>query len=186
MVLDSNQVDVLKNFCALILCGHHEEVFNRCKDCLENAVNGYGGIPNVLYVLSGHDIDPDDLFGNVADQNKQLVKPQYYFVSSDAGAPALEDFFWFIENIKTARGLDFTINKEKFSDDDCIVEWLAELSAQLKDLYIVDFDGASEDYHFTIMNKDDCEKARDLFKRMTDHIDDYPYTSFVITSDFQG
>ena len=28
MVLDSNQVDLLKNFCALILCGHHEEVFN--------------------------------------------------------------------------------------------------------------------------------------------------------------
>ena len=43
----------------------------------------------------------------------------------------LEDFFWFIENIKTARGLDFTIDEEKFSDDDCIVEWLAELSAQL-------------------------------------------------------
>ncbi len=87
---------------------------------------------------------------------------------------------------KTARGLDFTINKENFSDDDCIVEWLAELSTQLEGLYIVDFDGAGEDYHFAIMNKSDCEKARELFKRMTDHINGYLYTSSIITGDFQG
>ena len=31
---------------------------------------------------------------------------------------------------------------------------------------IVDFDGASEDYHFTIMGKDDCKKAMDLFQKM--------------------
>lgn len=186
MVLDSNQIDVLEDFCSLIVCRHNEAVFNRCKDCLENAVDEYGGIPDVLYVLSGHDIDPDDPFGNIADESKQLVKPQYYLISSDAGAPALEDFFWFIENIKTARGLDFAINKENFSDDDCIVEWLAELSTQLKGLYIVDFDGAGEDYHFTIMNKSDCEKARELFKRITDHINGYLYTSSIITGDFQG
>lgn len=184
--LNLNQIEALKDFCALILCGHREEVFCRCKECLENAVDEYRGIPAVLYVLSGHDIDPEDPFGNLADENKQLVKSQYYFVSSDAGAPDLEDFFWFIENIKTARGLDFTIDEEKFSDDDCIIEWLAELSAQLEDLYIVNFDGASEDYHFTIMNKEDCEKAMDLFKKMTADIDGYSYTSFVITSDFEG
>ncbi|MDE6744333.1 MAG: hypothetical protein K2J95_10690 [Lachnospiraceae bacterium] len=186
MALDPSQMDVLKSFCALILCGHHEDVFQRCKECLENAADEYGGIPEVLYVLSGQDIDADDPFGNVADEDKQLVKPQYYLISSDAGAPALEDFFWFIENIKAARGLDFTVNEENFSDDDCIVEWLAELSAQLKDLSIVNFDGASEDYHFTIMNHDDCEKVMKLFERMTAHIDGYHYSSFVITSDFQG
>lgn len=184
--LNLNQIEALKDFCALILCGHREEVFRRCKECLENAVDEYRGISAVLYVLSGHDIDPEDPFENLADENKQLVKSQYYFVSSDAGAPDLEDFFWFIENIKTARGLDFTIDEEKFSDDDCIIEWLAELSAQLEDLYIVNFDGASEDYHFTIMNKEDCERAMDLFKKITADIDGYSYTSFVITSDFEG
>ncbi|MDE6686067.1 MAG: hypothetical protein K2K17_01975 [Lachnospiraceae bacterium] len=66
------------------------------------------------------------------------------------------------------------------------MEWLAELSAQLKDLSIVNFDGASEDYHFTIMNHDDCEKVMKLFERMTAHIDGYHYSSFLITSDFQG
>ena len=186
MVLAPSQIEVLKDFCALILCGHHEDVFHRCKEYLENASDEYGGIPNILYVLSGQDIEPDDPFGNVADEGRQLVKPQYYLISSDAGAPALEDFFWFIENIKKARGLDFAIDGEKFSDDDCIVEWLAELAAQLKDLSIVGFDGASEDYHFTIMDKGDCEKSMDLFKKMTAHIDGYNYTSFVITSDFQG
>ncbi|MDE6686068.1 MAG: hypothetical protein K2K17_01980 [Lachnospiraceae bacterium] len=58
MALDPSQMDVLKSFCALILCGHHEDVFQRCKECLENA----------------------------ADEDKQLVKPQYYLISSDAGA----------------------------------------------------------------------------------------------------
>ncbi len=84
------------------------------------------------------------------------------------------------------RWLDFTVNKEEFSDDDCIVEWMAELSVQLKDLYIVDFDGASEEYHFTIMKKEDCKKAMDLFKKMAAHIEGYIDTSFVITGDFQG
>ena len=186
MTLNVDQMEALKDFCSLILCGHKEEVFHRCKECWENAVDEYHGIPAVLYVLSGNDTDPDDLFENIADEDKQLVKPQYYLISSDAGAPDLEDFFWFIENIKTARGLDFTICEENFSEDDCIVEWLAELSTQLEDLYIIDFDGASEDYHFTIMNKEDCGKAMDLFKRMTDRIESYSYTSFIITSDFQG
>lgn len=66
------------------------------------------------------------------------------------------------------------------------MEWLAELSTQLDGLYIVNFDGASEDYHFTIMDKDDCEKAMGLFKKMTSHIDGYSYTCFVITGDFEG
>ncbi len=186
MELNLRQTDTLKDFCALILCGHHEKAFRRCNECLENASDEYGGIPDILYVLSGHDVDPDDPFGNTADEDKQPVKPQYYLISSDAGAPDLEDFFWFIENIKTARELDFTIDEEKFSDDDCIVEWLAELSAQLEGLYIVNFDGAGEDYHFTIMSKDDCEKAMDLFQKMTAHIDGYSFTSCIITSDFQG
>lgn len=153
---------------------------------MENAADEYGGIPHVLYALSGQDIDPEDPFGNVADADKQLVKPQYFFVSSDAGAPGLEAFFWFIENIKMARGLDFTVNKENFSRDDRIVEWLAELSTQLDELYIVHFDGAGEDYHFTILNKEDCEKAMDLFKQMTASIDGYSYASFVIADDFFG
>ena len=186
MVLGLEQIDALKDFCAFILCGHKEDVFNCCKGYLENATDEYGGIPNILYVLSGNNTDPDDSFGNSMDKDKQLVKPQYYFISSDAGAPDLDDFFWFIDNIKTARGLDFSIHKENFSDDDCIVEWLAELSTQLDGLYIVNFDGASEDYHFTIMDKDDCGKAIDLFKRMTSHIDSYSYSCFVITGDFEG
>ena len=186
MALDLSQIDALKDFCNLILCEHNEKVFRYCRRCLENAVDEYCGIPDILYVLSGYDIDPDDPFGNNASEGRQLVKPQYYLISSDAGAPDLEDFFWFVENIKTARGLDFTVDEEKFSDDDCIVEWLAELSAQLEGLYIVNFDGASEDYHFTIMSKDDCDKAMDLFKKMTAHADGYSFTSYVISSDFKG
>lgn len=178
----SPDLDALKEFCTLILCGHNEKVFNRCKEHIANASDPYGSIPEVLYTLSGHAIDPDDPFGNVSDEEKQLVKPQYYLISSDAGAPCLEDFFWFIEDgIQKARGLNFTIHKEKFSDHDCIVEWLVELSAQLENFYIVQFDGASEDYHFTIMNLSECKKAMDLFKRMTAHIDTYVYTSFLIT-----
>ena len=186
MALDLSQIDALKDFCNLILCEHNEEVFRYCRRCLENAVDEYCGIPDILYVLSGYDIDPDDPFGNNASEDRQLVKPQYYLISSDAGAPDLEDFFWFVENLKAARGLEFTLDEEKFSDDDCIVEWLAELAAQLEDLYIVDFDGASEDYHFTIMNKGDCEKAMDLFSKMTAHIDGYNFKTFIITDDFQG
>ncbi len=186
MALYSTQLEALKGFCDLILCGHKEEVFCRCKECLEHAADEYGGIPDILYVLSGNDTEPGDPFGNIADADKQLVKPQYYLISSDAGAPELEDFFWFLENLETARGLNLTIDKEKFSDDDCIVEWLAELSAQLEELYIVNFDGAGEDYHFTIMDRDDCEKAMDLFQKMTADIDGYSYTSCVITSDFEG
>ena len=186
MILNMSQTDVLKDFCALLLCGHQEKAFRRCKECMENAADEYGGIPDILYVLSGNDVDPDDPFGNMASDDKQSVKSHYYLISTDAGAPDLEDFFWFVENIKTARGLDFTIDEEKFSDDDCIVEWLAELAAQLENLYIVDFDGASEDYHFTIMSKNDCKKAMDLFQKMTSHIDGYTFKSFVITSDFQG
>lgn len=186
MILNMSQTDVLKDFCALLLCGHQEKAFRRCKECMENAADEYGGIPDILYVLSGNDVDPDDPFGNMASDDKQSVKPHYYLISTDAGAPDLEDFFWFVENLRTARGLDFTIDEEKFSDDDCIVEWLAELAAQLENLYIVDFDGASEDYHFTIMSKNDCKKAMDLFQKMTSHIDGYTFKSFVITSDFQG
>lgn len=181
-----SRMDALKDFCSLILCGHREDVFRRCAECMENAEDGCGGISDLLNVLSGHDIDPDDPFGNIADADKQLVKPQFYLISSDAGAPALKDFFWFIENIKAARGFDFTLDQEKFSDDDCIVEWLAELSAQLKNLCIVDFDGASEDYHFTIMNQDDCKKARNAFEEMTAHRKGYSFQSFLITSDFKG
>ncbi len=186
MTLHADQLDALKNFCALMLCGHREEVFNRCKEHLENAADEYGGVPAVLYTLSGQDIDSDDTFENVADADKQLVRPQYYFISSDAGAPDLADFFWFVENIQAARGLDFTINRERFSYDDCIVEWLAELSAQLEDLYIVNFDGAGEDYHFTILNKEDCETAMDLFRKMTAAIDDYSYSSFVIAGNLEN
>lgn len=186
MTLHSNQLDALKNFCALILCGPDEKVFHRCKEHLENATDEYGGIPAVLYTLSGQDIDSDDPFGNVADADKQLVTPQYYFISSDAGAPDLADFFWFIENIQTARGLAFTVDREKFSQEDCIAEWLEELAAQLKDLYIVNFDGASEDYHFTILNKEDCERAMDFFRKMAAPIDGYAYRSFIITSALQS
>lgn len=181
-----SQINALKDFCSLILCGHHEDVFRRCIECMENADDEYGGIPDVLCVLSGHDRDPDDPFGNIADDDKQLVKSQSYLISSDAGAPCLEDFFWFIENIKAARGLDFTIDKDKFSDDDCIIEWLAELSAQLEGLYIVDFYGTGDEYNFTIMNQDDCEKAMNAFKKMTVHIDGHYYKSFIITNDFKG
>ncbi len=186
MVLNLSQTDALKDFCALILCGHQEKAFCRCKECLENAADEYGGIPNMLYVLSGNDVDPDDPFGNMASEDKQTVKLQSYLISSDAGAPDLEDFFWFVENLKTSRGLDFALDEEKFSDDDCIVEWLAELAAQLENLYIVNFDGASEDYHFTIMSKDDCERAMGLFQKMTAPIEGYKFKSFVITDDFQG
>ena len=180
-------LEALKEFCALILGGHHEDVFNRCKMYIENDDDEPGGIAQVLYVLSGQDIDPNDEFGNMADWNKQLVKPQSYLISSDAGAPCLADFFWFIEDgIKTARGLDFAIDKTKFSDDDCIVQWLAELATQLDGLFIVNFDGAGEDYHFTIMNKTDCDKAMALFAKMTAHIADYDYTASVIDADFGG
>lgn len=186
MTLDSNQTEALKAFCTLILCGHREEVFLRCRECLENAADVYGGIPDVLYVLSGNDCEPGDPFGNTASPEKQLVKPQYYLVSSDAGAPDLEDFFWFIENIQAARGLAFTIDEEKFSDDDCIVEWLAELSRQLEGFSLINFDGASEDYHFTILRNEDCENAKALFQKITAHIEGYPYTAFEITEDFHG
>lgn len=186
MVYGPGQLKALQAFCALILCGHQEPVFQRCKACLETAPDAYGGIPDVLYVLSGHDADPQDPFGNTAAPENQLVKPQFYLVSSDAGAPALEDFFWFIENIRAARGLVFSIEKERFSDDDCIVEWLAELARQLKGFSIVNFDGAGEDYHFTILHKADAEKAMDLFAEMTACIVGYPYSSFVLTDDFQG
>lgn len=184
MILDAKQTSALKDFCSLILRRHDEKVFQRCKECLENAADEYGGIPAMLYVFSGHDVDPDDPFGNIADE--QLVEPQTYLVSSDAGAPALEDFFWFVENLKAARGLDFALDEESFSDDDCIVEWLAELAGELKGLYIVNFDGASEDYHFTIMNQEDCEKAMDLFARLTAHLDGYSFGASVITEDFEG
>ena len=110
-MIASNQINVLKEFCALMLCGHQENAFQHCKTCMESAADEYGGIPDVLYVLSGHAVDSEDPFGNVADLEKQPVKPQYYMVSSDAGAPALEDFFWFIENIKAARGLTFSIHE---------------------------------------------------------------------------
>ena len=186
MTLNSSQSEALEKFCDIIVCGRNEMVFKRCKECMENAEDEYGGIPDVLYVLSGQDTDQADPFGNVADADKQLLKQQYYFISSDAGAPDLDDFFIYIENIKAACGLSFTVNKEKCSCNDCIVEWLAELSAQLKDLYIVNFDGGSEDYHFTIMDKQDCEKAMALFGRLTTHIVGYKYSSFVITDDFLG
>lgn len=186
-MLGSNQAEALKDFCTLILCGYREDVFQRCKDCLESAADEYGGIPDVLYMLSGHAADPEDPFGNTADVEKQLVTPQYYFISSDAGAPALEDFFWFIENIKMARGLAFSIDKERFSENDCIVQWLAELAGQLKDLYcIVNFDGAGEDYHFTLLDKEDCARAMDLFGRLTAGINGYTYTAAIITDDFKG
>lgn len=177
--------DALRDFCSMILCGHNEKVFNRCKELLENVTDDAGGIPDVLYVLSGYDVDDSDSYHN--QREYQLVKAQYYFISSDAGAPCLEDFFWFVEDgIKMARELDFTIDRARFSDNDCIVEWLAELSSQLEDLYIVDFDGAGEDYHFTIMSKSECEKAMILFKKMTSHVKNYQYSSFLITSDFKG
>ena len=186
-MIASNQINVLKEFCALMLCGHQENAFQHCKTCMESAADEYGGIPDVLYVLSGHAVDSEDPFGNVADLEKQPVKPQYYMVSSDAGAQALEDFFCFIENKKAARGLTFSIHEEKFSDDDCIIEWLAELAGQLEGQYnIVNFDGASEDYHFTIMNKEDCEKAMNLFEQLTADIDGYSYKAFFITDDFEG
>ncbi len=183
----SYQTDVLKEFCTLMLCGHQENAFQRCKACLENAADEYGGIPDVLYVLSGHAVDPEDPFGNIAYREDQPVRPQYYLISTDAGAPCLEDFFWFIDNIKEACGLAFPVDEERFSDDDCIVEWLAELAGQLEGSYdIVDFDGASEDYHFTIMKKEDSRKAMDLFGQLTADTEGYSCTAFVITKDFEG
>lgn len=181
MKLDSNRADMLKRFCATILCGHREEVFRRCKDCVEKASDEVDGMESVLYVISGRDIDESDPYHNVADEDKQLVKPQCYLISTDAGASELEDFFWFIENLKTARGLSFPIDKKKFSDHNSIVEWLEELSEQLEDLYIVNFAGNSEDFHFTIMDRDDSEKAIDSFKSLTADTSDDDDTSFLIT-----
>ncbi len=184
MLLNPHQANALQTFCDTILCGHNEAVFHRCKAYMENASDENDGIESGLYVLYGSDIDPDDPYRNVADADKQLVKPQFYLVSSDAGAPALEDFFWYVENIKSARELSFSVEKGNFSDDNSIVEWLAELSQQLEGLYIVNFDGGSEDYHFTIMGKSDCERAMEAFKNLTAHIHGYTYTSFLITEAF--
>lgn len=122
MILHQNQLDTLKDFCDLILCGHHQDAFDQCREYMENTHDKYGGIPAILYLLSGMDSDPNDPWGNVANKEKQFVKPQYYLVSSDAGAPELEDFFWYIERLKVARGLNFPLHKERFSKDSSIVE----------------------------------------------------------------
>lgn len=176
----------LKEFCGLILCGENIPVYEHCKNYIENASDEFGGIPDVLYILSGNDEDSEDSFENAESADNPLVKPQSYLISSDAGAPELGDFFWFIDNLKAARGLDFTIRKERFSENTSLIEWLAELSAQLKDLYILNFDGAGDDYHFTILNKADCERAIELFQKMTAHVKGYDYETTIITPDFQG
>ena len=60
------------------LCQYKEEVFQRCKECLESAADDCG-VADVLYVLSGDDTDPDNLIDeDIADEEKQLVKSQYY------------------------------------------------------------------------------------------------------------
>ncbi len=183
MLLQADQADQLKEFCAIMLCGHREEVFCRCKACMESPADDSDGVEAILYVLSGSDIDPDDPYGNVADADKQLVQPQSYLISSDAGAPELEDFFWYLENLKAARGLSFSIEKDAFSEDESIVEWLAEFSRQLEDLRIVNFDGGSEDFHFTIMTQADCERAMALFQALTARSSNAPYASYLITAD---
>lgn len=186
MTLNDEQAAALADFCALMLRGHNEGAFARCKEYLENAADEYGGVPEILYLMSGAAADPDDPWGNVADEEKQFAKPQYYLVSSDAGAPELEDFFWFVENIKEARGLDFALDRSKFSDGGALPEWLAELAAQLGGLCVVNFDGGGDDYHFTIMDEADCAKARRLFEKITSHIGGYSYASHVVTEDFRG
>lgn len=172
--------EALKEFCSLILCGHNEDVYQCCKYHLENSIEE-DGIAEILYILSGYETYSED------SEIDPLVECQHYFISSDAGAPSLEDFFAFIEEgIMPARELQFSIHKENFSDEDCIIEWLAELAFQLKDLYIINFDVGSEDYHFTIMNKQDCERAMELFAKISSCDTSYEYSSMIITEDFAG
>lgn len=80
----------------------------------------------------------------------------------------------------------FSTEKIWIDRDDCIIEWLAELASQLKDLYITNFQDDSEDYHFVIMDKKDSEKALGLFREMTAHIKRCSFRCGVITSDFKG
>lgn len=170
MKLNSKQEDMLKGFCDIILCGHNEDVFRHCKKALENDSGEGCGVANVLYALSGFDAD-------------EMIEPQFYLVSTDAGAPELDDFFCYVENIKKARDLSFPVDSDRFSDSDAIDLWLEELSQQLDGAYIIHFAEGSEDYHFTIMNKSDCQKAAKLFKGFTEGIDDNTYDSYIIGED---
>ncbi len=162
MNLKHEKKAALSDFCDLILCGHNEDVFQCCVKCFENDPDEATAAESVLYVLSGFQID-----------DARATEPQFYLVSTDSGSPELEDFFWFVDNIKKARGLSFTLDREKFSNDYCIDTWLSELAQQLSDLYIVIFDCVSEDFHFTIMNEDDSIKAMELFGRFTSGISGY-------------
>ena len=168
MKLSSEQRNALSDFCDIILCGHNEDAFQCCVRCFENDPDETTAAESVLYVLSGFEID-----------GTKVTEPQFYLVSTDSGAPELEDFFWFVDNIKKSRGLSFTLDSEKFSESCCIDTWLSELANQLNDLYIVSFDGVSEDFHFTIMNKDDSIKAMELFGRFTANIAGYEHSSSI-------
>ena len=186
MKCDKELTAALSDFCTLMLCGDNEGAFTRCREYMEEAEDEYGGVPEILYLMSGMAADPDDPWGNVADEEKQFVKPQHYLISTDAGAPELDDFFWFVENVKKARSLDLALDKERFSAGGSITDWLPELAAQLNGLYVVNFDGGGDDYHFTIMDQEDCAEARRLFEKITAHIEGYSYTSFIITENFCG
>ncbi len=106
--------DILKNFCAMVLCGHKEAVFRRCKDCIEKDSDEDDRIESILYVFSGSDVDENDPYRNVADEDKQLVKPQFYLISTDAGAPELEDFFGTLRILRQHEDYPFLLTEKKF------------------------------------------------------------------------
>ncbi|MFI3200668.1 MAG: hypothetical protein R3Y54_03955 [Eubacteriales bacterium] len=167
--------DALRDFCSIILMNKHQDVIKQCVKTMENDNES---IADILLILSGYD-DVGCVLRDAA-----LIDNDSYMISSDCGAPDLRSFFDYVDSLKKGRNLDFNYDEEKFSKDRAMDKWMAELVPQLTDLHILVFDGASDIYHYIIVNKETGDKAKVLFEKMAQHITSYKYTADYINENF--
>lgn len=98
-----------------------------------------------------------DYFSGYTDE---IEDPLPAVITSDAGAPSLDDYYWYLDLLKKSRGVEFTLDKTKFSNDYAIDTWIYETAEQLppQGLCVCCFASQSDDYQFTIAAPEEAER----------------------------
>lgn len=156
-------LEAAREFCELILLGSNPEAVEACIETLK--LDDEFAVSDMLHILSGY-----DEIGTVTDG---VVELQHYLITSDVGFPDLDIFYGFIDDgLNVARNLNLKYDKDMFDPDECMIEWMDELSVQIESqgLFIYAFDGGSDNYHYMIDTFDRGEKAIEEFNKITANV----------------
>lgn len=80
--------------------------------------------------------------------------------SSDRSA-LLDDFFWYLERIKQAQHVDFTIEAAKFDEEAFLEKWLYELARELssQNYKVCSFSSHDDNYNFSVFTDEEADEV---------------------------